>query len=116
MSEKNFGMGANSRPIIIDFMMSNYNEPQTKFYDSNTIQSYSAKAILNSCTPDVRLQIAKESIREWNLIKQLDQTLEQMDQEKKDFNRDALEFEKKSCDLTDFVEKVKSNLHELLSD
>lgn len=117
MRDENFGLDAGFNPIIIDFMMSNYGDPKTKFLGDNRTIHFSDKsfnAILDNCASAERLQIAKDALQAWDFGRKLDETLKQMDQEKVNFGRKQLDFEKKTKDLEEFVARVKSNVRELL--
>jgi antirestriction protein len=116
MHDDNYGFDSDFKPMIIDFMMSNYANLEKKFLEeNNTLQSCSATAILSACKSAERLQIAKESISEWNLVERLDQALSQINEEKNDFNRNMLDFVKKTTNLNDYVKKVKSDISNLLN-
>ncbi|EFO98189.1 hypothetical protein CRE_15408 [Caenorhabditis remanei] len=114
MHEENFGMNANSDPIILDFMMSNYGDPQHKFlHENKIINSMRARDILENCDSTVRLQIAKDAIQNWNLMEKLSEVLELMNKEKENFGRDKLDFDKQARDLEEYVERVRSNIQNL---
>lgn len=98
-------------------MMSNYGDPKHKFlHEDNIICSIRARDILYNCDSTTRLQIAKDAIRKWNLMDKLGEVLELMDKEKEDFGRKKLRFDKKTRDLEEFVEKVRSNIQDLSRD
>ncbi|PIC20115.1 hypothetical protein B9Z55_025418 [Caenorhabditis nigoni] len=113
--EENSGLNANSDPIILDFIMSNYRDPKNRFlYDNNIICSIRARDVLLNCDSTTRLQIAKDAIRKWNLMDKLGKVLELMDKE--DFCRKMSDFDKKKQDLDQFVENVRSNIVEFSRD
>uniref|UniRef100_A0A7E4VL82 Ubiquitin-like domain-containing protein n=1 Tax=Panagrellus redivivus TaxID=6233 RepID=A0A7E4VL82_PANRE len=114
MHEENFGFNASSDPIILDFMMSNYGVPKHKFlHEKNTINSFRARDILENCDSAARLQIAQDAIRNWNLLDKLGEVLKLMDKEMENFGRNKLDFDKKTRDLEEYVEKVRSNIQDL---
>lgn len=117
MHDDNFGLTADSSPIIVDFMMSSFRDPKAVFLKGNKILHFSDPSfsgLLDKCSSTERLRIAKESLRMWDFEPKLDDVLKQMDQEKLRFGRQCLNFEKKTKELEEFVARVKSDIHELV--
>ncbi|CAI4222806.1 unnamed protein product [Auanema sp. JU1783] len=116
MHDDNFGINANSDPIILDFMMSNYRNPVNTFLNRDDNLSIRTRDILFNCDTTTRLQIAKDVIRKWNLMDKLGEVLELMNQEMKDFGLMKFDLDKKTRDLEEFVEKVRTNIWDLFRD
>lgn len=116
MHDENIGIEENFNPIIIDFMMSNYFDPKTKFlHEANTSINQIYNDLLTKCAASERLQIAKDSMHQWNFLEKMDETLKLIDEEKANFGRKELDFEKATKDLEEFVRKLKSNIEDLIN-
>ena len=105
------------KPIIVDFMSTNYGNVKEKFLErSNCIVElhYTFAKLLQECKPSDRLTIAQESVNEWGLMAKVDEVLETINEKKKTFGKVELEFAKATEDLCIYVEDLKANLKDLL--
>ncbi|UMM43166.1 hypothetical protein L5515_018754 [Caenorhabditis briggsae] len=115
--EEIFGFNANSDPIIMDFMMSNYRDLQNIFlYNDYIIFSTRARDVLFKCDSTTRLQIAEDAIRKWNFMDKLGEILELINKETVDFGLRHSDFDKKKRNSDEFVENVGFNILELSRD
>jgi len=113
----NFGMDEQLKPIVVDFISTNYQNVKEKFLErSNCIVElqYIFSNLLQECKPSDRLKIAQESVNEWDLIVKADEVLKTINEEKKTFGQVEFEFGRTTEDLNIYVEDLKANLRDLL--
>ncbi|KAI6194505.1 Ubiquitin-like domain-containing protein [Aphelenchoides besseyi] len=115
MSNANIGLNTDGSPVIVDFMMSNYDPIEKFLNNTDTLQGEECKKILEDCNVSKRLEIAKESIVKWSFVQKLDEAEKKLDEEKEIFGRAESDFEKKTEDVKIFIDRVKSNVKDLLN-
>lgn len=104
------------KPIIVDFISTNYQNIKEKFLKrSNCIVGLDCTFadLLQECKPSDRLEIAQESVNEWGLMTKVDEVLKIIKEEKKAFGRVDLEFAKETEDLNTYIKDLKDNFKDL---
>jgi hypothetical protein len=110
----NMGMRDN-RPVIIDFWIGNWSDVITKYYLNDLINVRSDyKQLLTECQEAERTKIGKDCVRQWDIMKKIDEANTVLQTEKLRFGSRNLQYKYDTESLDTFIKDLKKNIEHFM--